>query len=440
MRRAQHTTQWGRRGRAIAAAGLLVLAACGDEPSYFGPSHVESKVAYERPTETEAGDGAAVVRHVATRLWAPIVEAAGTDNVAYSPLSIATALGMARAGAEGPSGAQLDELFGLPGTTSGSVHRAVGGADATLRSLAGPVQLADGSMGEIDLSTANAVWGQSGVAWEDPFLDVLAADYEASIWNADYRGDPEAARRDINDWVASRTAERITGLLPEGALTTDTQMVLTNAAWFSAPWEAPMEEQPAAPFTTAAGERVEAPMLATTGSLVHRTGPGWQSVTVPYAGGDLAMTLLVPDAGALAEVEAALDDDLLVEATTGGEATVVALTFPRFAFDARAELKAALQAIGVEAPFATEDDFLPMTRDPEAQPLWVDDVLHQATIAVDELGTEASAATAVVMTTEGALLPEVELTVDCPFLFVIHDVALGTPLFVGRVADPVTSG
>ena len=419
----------------VAALGI-VAAGCGDEPSSFGAAHVESNVAHARATPEEAEAGSAIVRHVAGELYAPLATDVAEGNLAYSPLSITTALGMTRAGAQGNSADELDALLGVGADED--LHRQVNGADEAVRSLAGPVQLADGkTMDEIDISTANALWGQSGVTFEDRFLDELRSSYDASMWTADFENDPERARSEINDWVASRTAEKITDLLPEGSIDDSTRLVLTNAIHFQAPWPEQLATYPAAPFTTADGSTVQAPMLGTDGELAYARGEGWQAVTVPYAGGKLGLTLLVPDEGMLRDVEGSLDDQLLLDATSG-EPTAVNLRFPAFDIESRSALRDALQGLGLQAPFTTAKDFQPMTLDPSAQPLSLDDVVHQATVAVDEHGTEAAAATGSTFHTVGAMLGT-EVTVDRPFVFVIHDVETSTPLFVGRIGDPTAS-
>lgn len=429
----------GGRWWALAAVGALAISVtgCGDEPSSAGIAHIETGTAHERATEAEMTAGAEVVSTVGAELYGPIAEDAGDGNVAFSPLSISVALGMARAGADGESAEQLDAFFG---TDADSVHRSINGAVEALQQHAGPVPLANGEMSEIELTNANALWGQSGVTWKDPFLDELRSSYDASMWTADFAADPDAARIGINDWVAEHTREHITQLLPEGSIDELTRLVLTNALFFKAPWPEELHRQEeTTPFTRPDGSTVDATMLGANRSLAYQEGDGWQSVALPYAGNDLAMTLLVPDEGQLADVEGALDAELLHQVTTGGEPTQVGLDLPEFDLDQRAPIADVLKGLGVTAPFDTETDFAPMSSDPEVEGLHVDDVLHQATVTVDEYGTEAAAATAVTMSATGAPVDPIMLTVDRPFLFVIHDTATGTPMFIGRVTDPTAS-
>lgn len=430
-----------RRGRWLALATVAALAgsmtSCGDEPSSFGAAHVESTVDHPRVTPEEGVAGAAITTHVGAELYGPIAEAAGDGNIAFSPVSIGVTLGMARAGADGDSADQLDAFFG--DADPATLHRSLNGAVASLDDLTGPVERAGGEMGEIELTNANALWGQSGVEFQEPFLDELRRGYDASMWTADYRRDPDRARREINDWIAEHTREHITDLLPEGSIDTQTRLVLTNAMFFKAPWADDLDEGAEQAFTTATGTSVQAPMLTTSASLPYQQGDGWQAVSIPYAGSKLAMTFIVPDEGELATFEGELDDELLHQAITGGEPTPVALRVPRFDLDQRAPIGDVLRSLGVTAPFTTDTDFEPMTTDPEAQPLHLDDVLHQATVTIDEHGTEAAAATAAVFETVSGMIPDQELVIDRPFLFVIHDIANGTPLFLGRVTDPTVA-
>jgi serpin B len=416
------------------AGSVLVglLAGCGDEPSSFEASQAKASGLHSPASAEEVEDGAPIVRGVATSLYGPIVEAAGDGNVAYSPSSIATALGMARAGAEGESAAQLDAFFGADG--DGGLHRALNAADATLRRLSGPERNADGEDVRVDLTTANALWGQSGTTWKDPFLDELLTSYDAAMWMADYRNDADRARSDINRWIAERTDDRIPELLQGDAVNADTRMVLTNAVRFAAPWDDELDELGGMTFTRPDGSTVEADAIGDTRTMGFQEGDGWVAVTLPYAGGDVAMTLLVPDEGQLATVEAALDAELLEQVLLGGEEEPVDLRFPRFDLDQRAPLRDALESLGVTAPFEQgTEDFAPMTDDEQ---LFVADVVHQATVTVDEEGTEAAAATAVTFETVGGTITEQVVLVDRPFLFVVHDVESAIPVFLGRVTDP----
>ncbi len=420
---------------ATALAVALVLPACGDDGGSAVASLVQGKATYRPATPDEAAAGAAVVNQVGAALYAPIVDAAGDGNVAYSPLSIATVLAMTRVGADGESAKQIDAFLGT--SVDGPGPTAVKGAAEAVQDQTGPVQLTNGEMGSIELTNANAMWGQSGVEWKAPFLDDLKTGFDTGMWMSDFIADPDRSRVEINDWVAEHTREHITELLPKGSINDATRLTLTNAIWFKAPWPDELDAAGKQPFTTATGDEVDVSMLKATGGYAFQQGDGWKAVALPYAGEDLAMTLIVPDAGTLGSFEADLDANVLHQAVAGGTPTVVAVTFPKFDLDQAAALGDVLKGLGITAPFEEDtSDFEPMTSDDLAQPLHLADVLHQATVTVDEHGTEAAAATAATFETVGAAIGEEELVVDRPFLFVIHDVATGTPLFIGRVTDP----
>lgn len=417
-----------------AVAVALLLPACGDDGGPRGASLVQGDGTYQQGSGDEASTGAIVIAKVGTELYAPIAAAAGDGNLAYSPLSIASVLAMTRVGARGESADQLDALLG---TGDDVAPATVMAAAESVQDQTGPVQLANGEMGEIELTNANAMWGQSGVEWQQPFLDDLKQGFDTGMWMADFIADPENARREINDWVAEHTREHITELLPKGSINTDTRLTLTNAVWFKAPWPAELDDAGKQAFTTATGDRIEAPMLTATGSYGFHDGDGWQSVALPYAGEDLALTLIVPDEGELADVEKELGTGVLDDALAGGEASPLTLTFPKFDLDQKAALGDALKEVGVSAPFEEDTtDFEPMTTDEASKPLHLADVLHQATVTVDEHGTEAAAATAATFETVGGLITERKVLVDRPYLFVVHDIETGTPLFLGRVTNP----
>ncbi len=418
---------------ALMAAGLLAAStSCGGDRA--GAAVIASSVPHTRPTSAAGAAGAATVRHVGIELYAPIAAAAGTANVAYSPASITMALGMTRAGAQGTSARQLDTYLGP--TDPSRLHAALNGVEATLRANARKTTDSQGQKAEIDVSLANSLWVQAGVEWQRRFLDTLKQSYDTGLHVVDYKSDHKEARRQVNGWVADQTRDHITDLIPEDTFDGGTRLALVNALHFAAPWNHRLDRVGTRPFTTAAGTRIKAPAMGRVDVLRFQEGNGWSAVTVPYAGGGLAMTFLLPDPGGLAAVEAALDDRFLLEVLGGGARTQVKFQLPRFDLAAAPDLAAALKAGGVTEPFVTTRDFRPMTTDPDAQPLQLHAAVHQATVAIDEKGTVASAATGVSFDKVGEPIPSHTFVVDRPFLFVIHDQKTHTPLFIGRVTDP----
>jgi serpin B len=285
---------------------------------------------------------------------------------------------------------------------------------------------------ELELATANRLWGQKGFSFEQPFLDRLASSYGAGMQIVDYRAATDASRKTINDWVASRTKDRIKDLIPQGVLDALTRLVLTNAIYLKAQWITRFDDAVAAPFTRLDGSRIEAQLMHQSESLRYTTADGYQVVAIPYGGG-LSMLVIVPDSGRFEAVERALDGAKLRAAIDSMKPRQVNLWLPKFTFRSEARLKDALASMGMPVAFTGDADFSGMTKQ---EPLAIAEVLHQAFIAVDEKGTEAAAATAVVMRATSAPSSPVELQVDRPFLFVIQDDETGALLFMGRVADP----
>ncbi|HEY8789439.1 MAG TPA: serpin family protein [Actinopolymorphaceae bacterium] len=389
------------------------------------------------PRPGELAAGTAVVRSVAAKLLAPLLAAHSGENVAFSPLSIALALGMLRAGAQGDSAAELDALFGLDGSFLPAALNAV---DQRLAELdGGDPKRSDGFDGNAHVSLANALWGQDGITWREPFLDTLAADYGTGVHTVDYRADPEACRQLINAWVKDQTHGKIPELLVRGSITGAHVLALTNALWFKARWMHQFSPSATGPFTTSSGSRVNAPRMVSRELMRYDRGPGWQSVQIPYVGGHLAVTVVLPDPGLQKTVERSLATDTgMLALLQPNEVQTVHLTMPRFDVDTATALLDVLSATGVRSPFvAGTGDFDPMTADAV---VWIDRVAHQATVTVDEQGTEAAAATAVMGVAASVRRPvePVTVVVDRPFYFAITTTDDLLPLFLGRVTDPTT--
>ncbi len=254
----------------------------------------------------------------------------------------------------------------------------------------------------------------------------------------DFAQDPEHARGLINDWVAERTENRIQDPIPEGAISTLTRLVLTNAIYFNASWARPFEEEQTADgiFVRLDGGEVPVPMMHQSLRTSYSEGDGYQAVELPYVGHQLSMIVLLPDSDRFQEFESEFDVAKLTEIISGFRDTRVTLTMPRFEFDSAIGLSEILPQLGMELAFvppagSTGADFSGMDGDRD---LYIRDVLHKAFVSVDERGTEAAASTAVLF--ELTSMPAAAtMTVDRPFTFLIMDQP-GTILFVGRVLDP----
>jgi serpin B len=342
---------------------------------------------------------------------------------------------MTLAGAGGRTAEELRDVVGA--TDDDRFHGGLNALAAHVGGLAGSQERGDGSEAELTLDGANQLYGQEGVSWERGFLDLLAHEYGAGLRTVDFEQDPERARAQINDWVAARTHDRIPELVPDGVLDQLTRLVLVNALYLKAPWEVPFPKSltRTMPFHRADGSPVDvdtmaAPMLPS--SLVQ--GDGWRAARLQYAGRTLAMTVVLPDPGLMRDVEQQLASGGLAGMVAAGQPTMLDLRLPRWTFRTQVPLGDVLQQLGMRTAFDPDRaDFRPMTE--EDLDLYVSAVLHEGFVAVDEEGTEAAAATAVGISGTGAPVTQ-PFHVDRPFLFAIHDVEHGTPLFLGRVDDP----
>jgi serpin B len=357
---------------------------------------------------------------------------ASDDNLFYSPYSISMALAMTYAGARGETEQQMAKtLRFLP--SQARLHPAF---HALRIELAQRAQTAGGEEDEgFQLNIANALWGQEGEPFRTAFLKTLDATYGASMRYLDFAAAPEQARITINDWVADHTEDKIQDLVPPGAIDALTRLVLTNAIYFNAAWAHPFEPESTqdGAFTLLDGGEVTVPLMQQTTTIPYAAGDRWQAVELPYQGFELSMVILLPQAGAFEAVESTLDatqvDAILAE--LGYQS--VALAMPRFEFESSWSLKDTLAEMGMPVAFSGAADFSGMS---ELTGLFIGDVIHKAFVSVDEAGTEAAAATAVIMPTGAGPQEAVEVRIDRPFLFVIRDIPTGTVLFVGRVVNP----
>ncbi len=303
----------------------------------------------------------------------------------------------------------------------------------TSQALGGQYQ---GPVVPFSLWIANALWGQEGLAIESPFLDALAVNYGAGLNLVDFVRQTEQARLTINGWVASRTADKLPELLAKGSLSSDTRLVLTNAVSFKVNWakEFDAKRTADADFSLADGKKVTAAFMHQTDRFEHAAGDGWSAVRLPYAGNQVSMTVILPDAVRFAEVQSGLSDEFLGKLFANLSHQRVALSLPKWSFEASYELKDALTSLGMPTAFSGEADFSGMTTEAK---LMIDKVIHKTFGAVDERGTEAAAATAVVMRELSMLPPEpISFVANRPFLFVIRDEPTGALLFMGRVESP----
>jgi len=314
------------------------------------------------------------------------------------------------------------------------LHPAFNWLDAELASRGEGAQGKDGK--GFRLNIVNAIWGQKDYEFLPAFLDVLAENYGAGLRILDFITETEKSRVTINDWVSNQTEERIEDLILQGAIDALTRLVLTNAIYFNAAWDHPFDEKMTAngPFYLLGSGQVIVPMMKQTESFGYTDGEGYQAVELQYDGNELSMVILLPASGNFEAFEKTLEAQQVDAIIDDLQNTQVTLTMPQFEFESQFSLKDTLAEMGMRDAFSPDDaDFSGMAGNPE---LFISDVVHKAFVAVDEAGTEAAAATAVIVGTTSVPEHPVEVTIDRPFIFLIRDIETGAILFVGRVLNP----
>ncbi|MFP8952102.1 serpin family protein [Natrialbaceae archaeon A-arb3/5] len=370
------------------------------------------------------------------------------ENLFFSPYSLSVALAMTRAGARGDTATEMDEALRY-NLDDEDVHAAFGSLEDEFErrnddgeSVESPDWMDDERGGEDDLgyqlSSANAVWTEENYPFDEAYLDLLETYYEAGEHLVDFTGSPDEAREEINEWVAARTNDRIEDLLSEGSVDETTRLVLTNAVYFLAAWEYDFDQSATEPkpFTSLDGSETEIDMMSQREELRYAEVEGHQLVELPYANGDTSMVVILPAEGEFETFEDAFTVDRLAIMLEEAFRPQVTLSFPKFGIESEFSLVETMHELGMEQAFGGGADFSGMVEGDDGG-LFIDDIVHQSFVAVDEEGTEAAAATAV-ETAVSEPSDYVEMTVDRPFLFYIRDRPTETPLFVGRVIDGET--
>jgi serpin B len=369
----------------------------------------------------------------AVELYAQLARKA-KGNLFFSPSSIHTALAMTYAGARGRTADQMAGTLHYP-REGKRLHSAFG---SLLETLNNP-RTDHRKKPVYELVVSNALWAQKGYPFREEFVALVQASYGAGLTELDYRR-PEPARVQINDWVADQTKQKILNLIPRGVITPRTRLVLTNAIYFKSNWADTFSERATRDeaFKLSAGRGVQTPMMRRQGRYGYLETPAFQALELPYRFGELSMVVLLPrETDGLPALEKRLTAKSLTKWLADLRRETVRVTLPKFKFTSQFRLPAVLRAMGmVEAFDAGRANFSGMTT---MEKLFISDVIHKAFVAVDEKGTEAAAATAVIMALKAAMPRPVQPKVfraDHPFVFLIRHRATGSVLFLGRVADP----
>jgi serpin B len=352
-------------------------------------------------------------------------------NLVFSPYSVSTALAMAYEGARTSTESEMKAALHFE-LDKPALHEAFNATDLAISSRGAGKRGADGS--PFRLNVNNSIWAQHGLPLVPTFLDALALNYGAGVFLTDFAGDPEGARAAINRWVSDETEQRIPELLKPANITGRTRLVLTNTIYLNAGWA--NEFIPAstldAPFTRPDGSVVSSKMMNGTFDLVrYAEGDDYRAFELPYQDGDLSFLAVLPNEGGFDRVQAGLSVAWLDELQSRLVSTGMSVSVPRLDYTQNTDLAGQLRALGMITAFEPGADFSGMTPG-----VVISAVIHQAALTVQEGGTIAAAATAVIFAHKSAVRVEQTVRLDRPFLFAIVDRTTGAILFLGRVLDP----
>ncbi len=378
--------------------------------------------------------------------------ATGDKNLCLSPYSIQSALAMTFAGADGETRTEMALALHFP-NAGDAIHNSFASLQRSLEEMSKKTAtIADeskkngGPSEPITLAIANRLFAQTGYNFRDSFRALVKQYYGAPFEPLDFRNDSASATKHINQWVAEQTRDRIRDLIPAGALNEMTRLVLANAIYLKAPWadqfsDAATKPQP---FHVRGGAPVDLPMMRKEDqNFGYAKRDGFTAVSIPYSGSELQFVVLLPDeVNGLRALESKLSAELLAQCAKL-EPRDVDLSLPKFKFEPPTmALGERLQALGIKTAFDQPTGSANFDRIAPRKPndyLYLSQVFHKTFIAVDEKGTEAAAATAVVMMATSAMVkrsPPTEVKVDRPFVYAIQHVPSGACLFFGRVTDP----
>jgi len=347
-------------------------------------------------------------------------------NIFFSPYSISTALAMTYEGAKGQTANEMKSVFHFPESdilrpNSAAIYNNINKKDKPYK-----------------LMTGNALWAQYDYQFLEEYFSRVEQYYGGKVANLDFKQEPEKSRQTINSFIEQQTNNKIRELLPKNppVIKSDTRLVLTNAIYFKGDWVLQFDKSKTreADFKVTPTQSVKAQMMTLTGEKAkfnYAETENLQILEMPYKGEELSMLVLLPKEGTSEEFEESLTLEKLNEWKNSLQERRIDVYMPKFKFETKYFMNEDLKAMGMPTAFSMAADFSGMTG---SQDLFIDHVIHQAFIEVNEEGTEAAAATAVIMA-EKAIMSEF-FRADHPFIFIIQEKETGNILFMGRMGDP----
>jgi serpin B len=349
------------------------------------------------------------------------------DNAVISPYSVFTVLAMTRLGAGGETLEEMDRVLHVSPVNSD--------LDESLALLASRSTLSRDSSADFRLELMNTIWGQTGYPFLPEFSEAVSRYYSPEgLRELDFSINPESARDTINAWACENSSGRIRSLLPEGSITGATRMVLASGIYLRGSWAFQFDTlfTSEGPWTMLSGGVARVPMMHLSEHFDTASGDGYRAVSLPYGNTSISMLIILPDSGRFREVQGRMDAHFIGKVANDLHDTSLNLALPRFSQSLDLDLRDMLISLGMSQAFGPGADFSKMDG---TMSLYISAAYHQAYISVDENGTEAAGASAVVMAKMDGE-PAIDFFVDHPFIFLIRDRRTGAILFMGRVTDP----
>jgi serine protease inhibitor len=387
------------------------------------------------PAVTEKEEAtAAIIRgntEFAFDLYAKLKDKPG--NLFFSPYSISTALALAYAGADGNTKEQMAATLHYdPSISDNRFHKLFGQLAKTFNQ--------QGQKGGCQLSIANALWLQKDFQFQSAYLKLMESNYDAAFETVDFEKNAEPVRQKINQWVEDKTNRKIQELFKKDSLSEQSRLVLTNAVYFKGNWTLPFSKDNTkdTPFYINKSDTIDIPMMYQKEHFKYADCGMVSLLELPYEGKSLRMIILLSkDIDGIGQLEKQLNPDQLGRWQKELSSQEVMVYLPQFKTTCEFALADTLKKMGMTDAFTDAADFSGMAK---YEGLFISSVVHKAFVEVNEEGTEAAAATGVVVGLTGMPAPSPMFCADHPFIFMIQDNTTNSILFIGRVADPTQTG
>ncbi|XP_019640742.1 PREDICTED: leukocyte elastase inhibitor-like isoform X5 [Branchiostoma belcheri] len=349
-------------------------------------------------------------------------------NVFFSPYSISVALAMTSLGARGSTEAAMKGTLCYKDMSNDVLH-------STFSTLHQQLYASD----KYTLQTANRLYGEQTYSFLQDFLNATKKNYGAELASVDFKGAAEQVRGTINKWVEEQTKDKIKDLIPAGAVDAMTRLVLVNAIYFKGNWDKQFKAEMTQDmdFNINNNEKVKVPMMKMEEKFNYGEfqDQKFRVLELPYVEKELSMLIFLPDeVEGIRNLESALTATTLQTVSSQMYSTKVNLMLPRFKLEQDFSLGETLKKMGMGEAFSDGADFSGMSA---AADLFISEVVHKAFVEVNEEGTEAAAATGVMMRARMMPRPPMKFIADHPFIFLIRDNRSNSVLFFGKMQKPL---